>query len=198
MGAFLDKIFGSKIEVDLVKIELEAELSFQECRMDRNLAQQISEQSEGQHSEGYDTFIRKLVLLEKEMYLPVKEEIRLLEEYIALYLKSANEYPFLRFDVKLAYEKTVPPLILFPLVLNALHLGYNRMEKYPLKIKIRSSEKSLFLEVSNRVNHHVSSQQDVAAISRYKNRLLFLFPDKHSLFFNSNSNLFKTNLQIDW
>ncbi|TYP96655.1 hypothetical protein BC792_105146 [Sphingobacterium allocomposti] len=199
MTAFLDKIFGSKIEVDMAKAGLEAELSFLEARMDTHLAKRVLEGGDSPDIlTKYTAFLKEMLALDMHTVISIGKELDLLAAYLDLYQGSEKQDLFIRFDPAVDCTKMVPPLVIFPLVGNALQYGYNSMERYPLKIKVRAFEKMLTVEVSNRINHYVASQGETLIIHRYRNRLLSLFPDRHTLFSNSNSNTFKATLQIRW
>src|SRR5690606_9398066 len=77
MTAFLDKIFGSKIEVDMAKAGLEAELSFLEARMDTHLAKRVLE---GGNSPDiltkYTAFLKEMLAL--DMHTVISSERNLI------------------------------------------------------------------------------------------------------------------------
>lgn len=198
MANFLDKIFGSKIEVDLVKMELEAKLCFHESRVDSYLARRIFEQGDTELTQDFVNYMQAVLQLTEDNETPVQQELNLLERYMQLYQRLLGDQLSFRLDVKCEADIALPPLILFPLISNALQQGYNSIERFPLKIKVRVFAHMLQMEVSNHVNHHIASQEQTLLIDYYKNRLLCLFPDRHHLLFNSNSHTFKANLQIAW
>ena len=72
------------------------------------------------------------------------------------------------------------------------------MQKFPIKIRISASEGSILLEVSNRVNHYVERQGEDELVICYRQRLQQLFPDRHELFVNSNSQTFKATLFLKY
>src|SRR5690606_5435224 len=187
MSSFLDKIFGSKIEVDLAKIGLEAELCFEQTRVDIALIQKIRESPrKNELTSDYMNFFFHLASLRKDHSIDYTEELSLLKDYLRLWEQSSTEPVFIRYEEldELVSAKKIPPLILLPLIANALQWGYNSMEKYPVKIKVKAFEQLLSMEISNRVNHHIASQEGTMAIDRYKQRLLEVFSDRFTLLFN--------------
>lgn len=198
MANFLDKIFASKIEVDLVRMDLESRLCFHESRVDSYLATQIAKKNDAELHALFLSYLQEVVLFAEDSELTVQGELDLLERYISLYQHLLGESLFVRLDFKNETEKSIPAFLLFPLIANALQQGYNSMAKFPLKIKIRAYERALQMEVTNHVNHHIVSQEQIALMDYYKNRLIVLYPDRHSLLFNSNSHTFKANLHIQW
>jgi len=91
----------------------------------------------------------------------------------------------------------VNALLFLPLVQNALTNGYNTMPEHPIKIRLSSTTNQIKLEVSNHVNHYLKDQSDNDYINFLQDRLKFHYPDKHSLFINSNSMLFKAVMILD-
>jgi len=196
MGNFLDKFFGSKIEVDLVRIDLEARLCFHESRLDSRLANAISLQKDTLLKQDFAHYLQCVSLVMEGRYWAASQEISLLQEYISFHKRTLKEQLFFKLDVKAEADKDIPAFLLFPLVANALEMGYNSMENFPLKIKIRVFDAALQLEVTNRVNHHIVSQEHTARIDFFKSRLLVSYADVPTLIFNSNSHTFKANLHL--
>ena len=199
MGNFLEKIFGSKIEVDLVRINLEAKLCFHEARLDSFLSNAIFREDEDVLvKEDYTKYLQRVSVIPENCYWSLSKEIALLEEYIGFYRRVMKDKLFLKFDVKKEADKDIPAFLLFPLVTNALLDGYNSIEKFPLKIKIRVFQTALQLEVINHVNHHIVSQDHTIRIDRFKSRLFSCYADQPTLLFNSNSHTYKAYLQLPW
>ncbi|WDF70358.1 hypothetical protein PQ465_08260 [Sphingobacterium oryzagri] len=198
MANFLDKIFGSKIEVDMVKTELEASLCFHESRVDSLLARLVEERDDDALRARFSSYLLAAVQLQESQEVSVQTEVGLLETYIQLYQAVRGDQLFVQIDCQLEVDKLLPAFMLFPLITNALQQGYNSMDKFPLKIKIRAFEHALHMEVSNHVNHHIASQAQTPLIDHYKNRLITLFPERHHLLLNSNSHTFKATLQLVW
>ncbi|GHE44881.1 LytS family sensor histidine kinase [Sphingobacterium griseoflavum] len=196
MGSFLDSIFGSKIELDLVKIDLEAKLCFHESRADSHLANLVFTMLNKQRQQEFLQYMGQLSQLSEEEKIPVSREIELLRQYIGFYQDALDDQLYLQFDYQVELERDVPAFILFPLVRNAITNGYNSMQKFPVKIKIRVYEKAMLMEVSNHVNHHIASQENNPYVDHYKSRLISCYADKYDLLFNSNSHTFKSNLHI--
>lgn len=198
MSSFLDRIFGSKLDVDLAKIESDALLSFQDCQFDPNLIQLFfaAERSDVtiQH---YLDLQKSLAFLKEDQLISINAEIEILNKYINLYqeLKAVDFY--IQYKEK-REDSTIQitPLSLLPIIQNAIIHGYSSMEKYPIKINLLVYPNAVQLEVSNRVNHYIENQENTIIINRYKNRLLQHFPDRFSLLFNSNSNTFKGTLNL--
>lgn len=195
MSNLILRFFAKAQSIDIEKLSLRAKLSEQSSRLDENLI-------------GLAAFQNKLDLIQNHLNLTIgidssqqysiSNEVELLESYIATYKSVSKEEAFIFITNKLEPDSTlqVYPFILMPLIQNAIIYGYNMMEKYPIRVKINSSESTLKVEISNRVNHHIESQEMTSIIENLKARLALLYPEKHQLLINSNSNIFKATLLL--
>lgn len=128
----------------------------------------------------------------------ISEEIALLEYYISLWSMLHPEEQHVKVDFNIADPSLqVNALLFLPLVQNALTNGYNTMPEHPIKIRLSSTTNQIKLEVSNHVNHYLKDQSDNDYINFLQDRLKFHYPDKHNLFINSNSMLFKAVMILD-
>ncbi|MCA5005511.1 LytS family sensor histidine kinase [Sphingobacterium bovistauri] len=195
MANFLNNIFGKAPIVDTDKLNLQAQLSVQSCMLDLNLIRIAVEQ-------------KKIVLLQDFFSLTTRvdinkqyslnKELDLLNSYISSYKSASQSEFFIKVSNTVEKESLIQvfPFILLPLIQNAIINGYNSMENYPIRINIMASTNSLKLEVSNRVNHYIQSQESTTVIENLKARLTLLYPERHQLLINSNSNIFKTTLLL--
>lgn len=197
MSGFLDRVFGTKVEVDLIRTELESRLSYENSLLAKELLMPYV--STGRTGELTGFLASILAVPSAEDTHDVTTEIKLFQEYIELIKKIKGNGFYMNLDVKnLETTCQIAPLILFPLVQNAVKNAYSSLEKYPIKVKVTGSETGIVLEVSNRVNHYVKNQGGDDIIRLYKQRLLMCYPDKHELLINSNSNTFKATLFLKY
>lgn len=191
----LNRFFNNKAEVDAVKIALESRLSFEVTSVEKELVRRAL--SSGNHAP-LDVFLQEVLLCREDVPIAVEKELKLLDAYLGLCKLSYGEDFFLQYNVKWSEvaDREIYPLIVFPLIVNAINNGYNVMEKYPVKIRLSVSDGGLILEVSNRVNHYLQNQGDTDVLQWYKSRLRQLYPGKHDVFTNSNSQTFKATLYL--
>lgn len=126
----------------------------------------------------------------------IAEEIDILRIYLEGYKSSFGNmtYTFVADDN--ADPGPIKALVLLPIVQNACINGYNGMENYPVKVKVKVLGRTISLEVSNRVNHHLADQSDTDLMDQARARLDFSYFGRYNLFLNSNSNLFKATLLL--
>ncbi|PVH25396.1 LytS family sensor histidine kinase [Sphingobacterium corticibacter] len=196
MSKFIDRFFGSKTEVDVIRMELQARLSFQLSQSDTSLllayaqANRLGELSDFQKE-----------IASCSMYTPwsVAKEVQMLQYYVRHVQAIQTEEFYLQFNAKVSdHPARIEPLMLFPLIQNAVKNGYASMAKFPIKVRISASEGGILLEVSNRVNHYVENQGEDELITYYRERLQLFHPDRHELFVNSNSQTFKATLFLKY
>lgn len=196
MSGFIDRIFGTKVEVDMVRAELESRLCFESSQLDKELLRLYVIK---ERATEITKFLRDVLAVSRDKTIAVAEEISFLQAYIDLVKGIKEEDFYIQFNAKAEeISHRVEPFILFPLIQNAVKNGYSSMEKYPIKIRVSVSEGGILLEVSNRVNHYIENQAEDEIIRLYKQRLLVSYPDKHELFLNSNSNTFKATLFLKY
>lgn len=197
MASLFQKLFQKEEQVDIEKLEDQAQLSFKSCQFDEKLFLELS--SNALFTAEYQQYLNHLLVLRKDECIDLSVEIDNLKDYIHYIKTTKLGTHFCTLELKGIQDDKlrIPAFVLFPLVKNAFYFGYNSMEKYPVRIRVSLVGKTLKMEVSNRVNHHIQSQEFQDEIRWYKSRLQQLFPEKHTLIFNSNSSLFKVTLLLD-
>ena len=195
MSGFLDKIFQKKKVVDLVQVERNATASFELAQLDRKLLAKLLQDSE--RYTDYLYFLSNELNIEQHETRSIEAEFNSVLKYLDIYSRSAEQPIYYTHQYNCddsLYE--LPAFILFPLIQNAIHWGYNTYDKHPVRIRLKLNEGYLRLEVSNRVNHYIANQQDTVIMDNYKSRLEMLYGDRYQLIMNSNTNNFKATLMI--
>lgn len=197
MESIISKLFNKKVEVDVEKLQLTTELSMRNAVIDSHLLALAASQNQ---LDSLQDYLSKVTLVDLNRDLELSKEIKNLESYITAYQSILGTNFHLKFQNNIDINSTIriSPFILFPLVQNSIHFGYNSMEKYPIRVKLGIVGNKIKLEVSNRANHHIHSQELTTLISNFKSRLLLLHPESHELLINSNSMLFKATLLVGY
>lgn len=196
MGSFFQKLFPKEILVDQEKIDDQINFSFNSCQFDKSLF--ISTIESGNMSADYQDYLSLMLHLSLQKDINLNNEITNLCSYLQFFKIVNYDSFFYKIEIRgMDSDNDCPqvsPLILFPLVKNALYGGYNTMEKFPVRIRINLIGKTLKLEVSNRVNHYVENQELNQDLRWFKTRLEAQYADRYTLLFNSNTSIFKATL----
>lgn len=186
-------------ELEYKLLHSDAELSFLNAQTERELSKLYYNQSteDGILKSRYQEYQQEVLAISKNIKHSVEEEIKLLSKFIDLYAGLSGSEHYHKVDIDIEdVEAKIPALLLFPIVQNAMVNGYNSMQNFPMKLKLKVKAQQLSLEVSNRVNHYLSNQADDPRIKQLESRLFLEYADDYNLFINSNSNLFKITLLI--
>ena len=186
-------------ELEFKLLNSDAELSFLNAQTERELSKLYYNQTslDGLLKSKYQEYQQEILAISKNHTHSVEDESKLLLKFIDLYagLSGPEHYHKVDFDIE-DPEAKIPALLLFPIVQNAMINGYNSMQNFPMKLKLKVKAQQLSLEVSNHVNHYLSNQGDDHRIKQVESRLFLEYAEDYSLFINSNSNLFKITLLI--
>ena len=177
----------------------EAELSFLNAKNDVSLGELFILPSDTNIDafQRHSKFLQRLSNLAFPTDWTLEQELTNLKQYIELY--AAVSPKDLHYKINLSIDNAkikIPALILFPLVQNAVVNGYNTMDKFPMRVKLKINRMQIYFEVSNRVNHRLINQADSKLIREFEKRLKFHFAERFNLIVNSNSNLFKVTLIV--
>lgn len=180
-------------------LKLRSELSFKDIQFDVTLFQLLTplfDENSILFKDWKDLQNKVLKTVEEKTWT-IQDEIEFIEAYVNLWKKVKADELHTQLSIKSSEQDIqIFPLITLGAIQNALQLGYNSMQEHPLKIRIQLSQSSLQLEVSNRVNHYLQNQADNMQFENWKSRLEYRYPEKHQLFVNSNSNIFKSTLIV--
>lgn len=199
MKVFFQKFFQKEITVDQEKINDQARLSLENSQFDKELFLAVAKSLH--IKEDFQAYMISLLQIAKQDKIDLSTEINNLKTYLKFFEASSTSSFFYKIELKgfdnARGDIAIAPFILFPILKNALYGGYNTIERYPVRIRIQLMGDILKLEVSNRVNHHISNQEMTTEIRWFKARLEQLYPDKYTLLFNSNTSIFKANLLVN-
>ena len=194
---FWSKKNGNKSQEFQEILKLRSELSFKDIQFEIALFQLLTPLFDDNPIlfKDWKDLQNKVLQTVEEKTWTIEDEIEFIESYVNLWKIAKSDELHTQLTIK-GNQKDIQifPLITLGAIQNALQLGYNSMKEHPLKIRIQLSQLSLQLEVSNRVNHYLQNQADNMQFENWKSRLEYRYPEKHQLFVNSNSNIFKSTL----
>lgn len=137
----------------------------------------------------------------KEELVPLKKELQMLQDYIALQkIRSAD-----RLDVEESVEtaegdEKIAPLLLITFIENAFkHAPKSSTVNAFIKMKLLLHQKKLIFQIENNkgpVNENDTSLYSGLGLKNVKRRLELLYPRKHELEIHDTPDLFKVKLQL--
>jgi|LauGreSuBDMM15SN_2_FD.fasta_scaffold03661_2 hypothetical protein len=145
-------------------------------------------------------FIEYNLYHSQKEWVPLNEELEYLGNYIALHQ--------IRLGEKLQVEKCIsdhvnqvqiPPLLLLPLIENAIKHGANnsiRVAWLKVQVNVDAITNSCLIIISNSFEQAVSSENGGVGLSNIRQRLKFLYPDKHLLNIVENPGIYEVHLNL--
>lgn len=176
------------------ELDLAARLSFELSRLDRDLWQQLLKNTV--ETTEMKAYWSSSLALDYGGDVSIEQELDLLQRYMQLW-QLADKNIHVTFSVQYEGQNLyISPLILFPLLQNALQSTYFMSDRRPIKCRVRIVGDLLYLEISNRVNPYLQSQAETEVMNLFRLRLQVAYPGQHDLIISSNSNLFRATLQL--
>ncbi|QQT54156.1 hypothetical protein I6I98_02550 [Sphingobacterium multivorum] len=197
MSSIINRFLGKKSVRNEELLALADRLSFRNSQLDSFLIGHFIQNNKIDPAD-YFVFQEQLLKLHVDRFEAMQVELNLLNQYLQLAERFLPAGFSVKWENKLQSQGEImlPPLILFPVVQHAVENGYNTMSSHPVRIRLSGSSKLIMLEVSYRVNHYLESQFSSTLIRDFRQRLDYLFPEKHNLLMNSNSNTSRITLTI--
>lgn len=129
--------------------------------------------------------------------IKLEDEINYIKSYIELEELRQNNDFFVKLNIAPGnLQVEVPPLVLSPLVENALKHGVWNADR-PVEILLKCTENKLFFRVTNLVGKKKKDQVPGIGIENLKKRLEIFYPDKHRLELKEQNRQFTAQLEID-
>ena len=197
MSSIINRFLGKKSVRNEALLALADRLSFRNSQLDSFLIDHLIQSNKIDPADFF-AFQEQLLKLHVDRLESMQVELSLLNQYLQLAERFLPAGFTVKWENKLQAqeEMMLPPLILFPVVQHAVENGYNTMSSHPVRIRLSGLSKLIMLEVSYRVNHYLESQFSSTLIRDFRQRLDYLFPEKHNLLMNSNSNTSRITLTI--
>jgi two-component system LytT family sensor kinase len=129
--------------------------------------------------------------------VPLSKEIDYVKNYIALFKMRFEPLFYVQFDIDgINEQQEIASLVLIPFVENAFKHGVVNDEKNPIKISLKGKDKTIFFEVSNKINRGQKDTSSGIGLLNIQRRLSLIYPDRHELAIYNDGNIYKTVLTI--
>lgn len=143
-----------------------------------------------------DTMRYTLAQNKRDM-LTLREEVRFIEDYIAMYSMQFHPNFYHTFSITARIDQLLfPPLLLVPFVENAIKHGITRVKKQRVNIRLYVWSKTLEFEVSNYIDKQFQEKGSGIGIANVKRRLEILYPEKHTLNMEKNDLVYRISLIV--
>ncbi|AXT19629.1 sensor histidine kinase [Flavobacteriaceae bacterium AU392] len=127
----------------------------------------------------------------------IKDEVSYLEQYIEIHKIRYQKKVSITFEKNISNEELqVSPLLLIMLLENAFKHGIESLiDNAYINLKLSSNDKELNFSIENNYDNSNLKEKGIG-LENFKKRLQLLYPKKHILLFNSESNVFFAQLII--
>lgn len=141
------------------------------------------------HSDKTEVTLESFINLTKYLYnnanreyIPLKEEVDYIGQYIALQQLRLNENADVRFTHEVEHaDMPIPPMMLITFVENAFKYGVSADEPCFIHIRLTQQTKRLVFEVVNSTFSHLEVTSSRTGINNCIRRLELLYPERHRL-----------------
>jgi two-component system LytT family sensor kinase len=128
----------------------------------------------------------------------ILQETDYLENYVAFYRLRFRNQCFADFHLAIMDESlSIAPLLLIPFVENAFKHGVLNDPGHPVKIDLQTQDKTLTLNVSNRISRQQKDGSSGIGLINVQRRLELLYPCCHQLLITQNEDTYQTQLTIN-
>lgn len=132
-------------------------------------------------------------------YVPIRNEIRLIENYIALEKVRYGQRVEVDFAHEVDQDSTIAPLLLLTLVENAFKHGVSQeVGKAFIRIRLNANQQTIQFDIENSKPAMASKTNERSAIglSNIEKQLKLLYPDNYKLQIDQSEKSFKLHLKL--
>lgn len=127
----------------------------------------------------------------------IKDEITYLKNYIELHKIRYKKSVLIAFNHTIDETLTLAPLLFINLLENAFKHGVDSLEEDAfIKMNLTNDPKVISFSIENNFEKTEKNQKGGIGLANLKRRLFLLYPQKHTLEFMSQNNIYKVILKI--
>lgn len=157
------------------------------------------------HSARTEQSFEKFIELIRYMYrnanrdfIPVREEVEYICQYVELQSLRLNEHTRTSFEHEVEEaDAQIPPMLLITFVENAFKYGVSSDADSFIRISLRQQHGTLLFTVVNPVLPRESKESEKMGIANCRRRLELLYPQRHKLVVAEEEGLFRVELKLD-
>jgi two-component system, LytTR family, sensor kinase len=131
-------------------------------------------------------------------FVPLEDEIASINDYIALQKLRHNNKVHLNFSVAGEIkDKQIAPLILMTYIENVFKYGISNHEEAPITIEIVAAENEIRFFCQNNIFSTTKAKERTGiGLINTRERLKFLYPNKHTLAISNENNQYQVSLTL--
>ena len=131
-------------------------------------------------------------------YVPLKNEIDYIKNYISLQNLRLKDSSGVRFNVRGSLEHYIEPLLLISFIENAFKYGTDYTGKTNINIQITIENKQVILAIDNYISVNEKNKQSSGiGLQNIKTRLNLLYPNTHTLKIEKSEKLYSVELLLN-
>ena len=205
----LGRLESKKKEEQLEKEKLIAELQFLKSQTNPHFLFNTLNNIYGlarRKSDNTETAIMKLSSIMRFMlyecdkpYISLSQELKAVEDYIALESLRYSDQLSIRFNADLnGKDPQVAPLLLLPFVENAFKHGASESRhKSHINIEVALDENALTYKIQNSIEDEPEDDQQGIGLKNVQRQLELVYPGQHQLEIEKSTDQFTAKLRID-
>lgn len=133
----------------------------------------------------------------KSEYVSLDQEISYIDGYLELQKLRLPYKTHLNFDLLIENRKVmIAPLLLIPFIENAFKYGVSSSSDTEISIKLRVEKNYLSFQVENSIFMNKGADGTQSGLDNVKKRLALIYPGKHDLRINHETNTYQIDLSI--
>lgn len=142
--------------------------------------------------------MRYTIYMTKEDFVPLKDEVDYLKNYIELHKIRYQKKVDIQFTYSGLSDYQIAPLLYIIALENAFKHGAEKLtENAYIHINISTNDGAILFEIENNFEKPESKQDVGIGLDNLKQRLQLLYPKKHQLIIESNNSVYKFILKLD-
>jgi len=142
--------------------------------------------------------MRYTIYMSKEDFVPLKDEVDYLKNYIELHKIRYQKKVDIQFTYSNISDYQIAPLLYIIALENAFKHGAEKLTVHAyIHINISTNDGTILFEIENNFEAPESNQDFGIGLDNLKQRLQLLYPKKHQLIIESSNSVYKFTLKLE-
>ena len=142
--------------------------------------------------------MRYTIYMSKEDFVPLKDEVDYLKNYIELHKIRYQKKVDMQFTYSNLSDYQIAPLLYIIALENAFKHGVEKLtENAYIHIGLITENGNILFEIENNFEKPESNQEVGIGLDNLKQRLQLLYPKKHQLIIESSNSVYKFTLKLE-